>query len=68
MLNEIFREVTQIEEIVGLVRPITLNMIGLVLVRTALSEEQRLPPRRKEGGLVLAYLRRCIERLRERIQ
>jgi formylglycine-generating enzyme required for sulfatase activity len=62
LLNEIFREVTQIDETVGLVRPITLNIVGLVLVRTALAEERRLPSQGKDRGLVLSYLRRCVER------
>src|SRR5262249_32323721 len=62
LMDEVFQEIAQIEETIGLVRPITLNMVGLVLDRTALAEERSLPRRWKSGGLVLDYLRHCIGR------
>jgi hypothetical protein len=62
LMDEVFQEIAQIEETVGLVRPITLNMVGLVLIRTALAEERSLPRRWKSDGLVLDYLRQCIHR------
>lgn len=62
LTDDLFREIGRIEETVGLVRPITLNMVGLVLDRSALSKERSLPVGRRRSGLVLDYLWSCIGR------
>jgi hypothetical protein len=62
LTDDVFREIDRIEGTQGLVRPITLNMVGLVLDRHAISREQSLPARRIRGGLVLDYLSSCIGR------
>ena len=60
LLNDAFREIAEIEQTEGLVRPITMNMIGLILARSAVSDSPNLPKRRAGGGLILGYLRHAI--------
>jgi ankyrin repeat protein len=62
LMDEVFAQVAQVEETEGLVRPITLNMIGLILARTAPGAGPALPRAREGGGLIVAYLRQCIRR------
>jgi ankyrin repeat protein len=61
-MEAIFREIREVEEAQGLVRPITLNMVGLVLSQTAMPQGSRLPGRWRRDGLLLNYLRGCVRR------
>ena len=56
LMDDLFRQIAEIEGTEGLVRPISLNMIGVILARTAMSEQRSLPKQRESGGLIFAYL------------
>lgn len=60
LMDNIISQVAQIEEANGLVRPITLNMIGLIIDRVATHTDESLPKRRV-GDLLIGYIRTCID-------
>lgn len=62
LMDDIFLQIREIEDTVGLVRPITLNMIGLILDRKALTEKRSYIRRRGSSGLILDYLQESIQR------
>ena len=61
LIDEIINEASEIEETKGLIRPITLNMFGVVLGRFAGAESRRLPKGLEPGGLIRNYLREAID-------
>jgi len=61
-MDTIFQEMGEIEQTRDPFRPITLNMVGLVLDRFSLGERVRLPTYGEAGGFVSAYLRSCLAR------
>ena len=60
LMDNIISQAAQIEEANGLVRPITLNMIGLIIDRVATRTDESLPKRRV-GDLLIGYIRSCID-------
>ena len=60
LMDEVFRQIAEVEGTPGLVRPITINMFGLVLDSKALPGGTLLAKHGKRGGLLLEYLRRSL--------
>ncbi|MEE8171074.1 MAG: NACHT domain-containing protein, partial [Phycisphaerae bacterium] len=58
LLDKAMRQARQAEETQGLIRPITVNMIGKILERITSGDDPRLP--RERGGLLAGYLRRAV--------
>ncbi len=56
LMANIFQQLADVEEISGLIRPITLNMVGLVLDRWAVAGETRLP-QSSTAGILVDYVR-----------
>jgi hypothetical protein len=55
LMRAVLREATEIEQTAGIVRPITINMCGLVLSRFSSGL-----PRRFHGGLIRGFLRESL--------
>ncbi len=62
LMDEVIRQIAEIEEADGLIRPITLNLVGLILARTAIDGKPVVPRYREAGGLIYSYLRQCLRR------
>ena len=58
LLDQAMRQARRAEETQGLIRPITVNMIGIILERITSGDDPRLP--RERGGLLVGYLRRAL--------
>ena len=56
LLDEVLREAAEIEETKGLIRPITLNMFGVILGRFT----GQLPKGLEPGALIRGYLREAV--------
>lgn len=56
LLRDVLREAAEIEQTKGLIRPVTINLCGLVLGRFA----NHLPRGFRHGGLIRAFLRESI--------
>ena len=61
-LDEVFGQLAVLEDQPGLVRPVALNMVGLVLDRTAIATSRKLPPARSAEGFLAEYVRSCLTR------
>ncbi len=59
-MDQVIQEASELEETKGLIRPITLNMMGIVLSRLAPASRAELPKGRRAGELVKGYLRDSI--------
>jgi Leucine-rich repeat (LRR) protein len=55
IMREVLREAAEIERTIGLIRPITINLCGLVLGRSSSSL-----PHRFRGGLIRGFLRESL--------
>jgi energy-coupling factor transporter ATP-binding protein EcfA2 len=64
VIDNLLRQAIEIEETKGLVRPVTLNMIGIVLSRTTLPETVGLRKNKRVGSMLTDYVRDCVN-LRE---
>jgi ankyrin repeat protein len=54
--EDIFRQIAEIEENPDFVRPVTINMVGIVLVRRAVEGMSRLIRRKEAGGFIRSYI------------
>jgi hypothetical protein len=57
--DEVFKQIRMVEESDGLVRPITLNMVGMILDRYSVSRKRILRKASREG-LISGYIRNCL--------
>lgn len=60
LMDEIISQAGQIEETRGLIRPITLNMLGMIIDRITFARVRGLSRRRGVGALLIEYIRASI--------
>jgi len=59
LMDEVFTQIRMVEETDGLVRPITVNMVGMILDRYSVSRK-RVLRRASREGLITGYIRNCL--------
>src|SRR5262249_32786640 len=59
LMDEVFKQIRIFDE-AGLVRPITLNMVGLILDRYSIEQNRALRAKRTQEGLIFQYVRKCL--------
>jgi hypothetical protein len=63
LMDEIFEQIRIVESSAGLVRPITVNLVGVALEKIALADKRNVERQvRCRGGVIIRYLRGEIER------